>query len=536
MNTRQRYRELEDGPYDVIVVGAGTGGLTAAALLAHRGRKVLVIDQHTVPGGNGTIFTRDGWEFDVGLHYIGGCHPEGLIPSVLAGAGVEGVDYEEMDPDGYDTLVFPDLEFRVPRGIDRFRDRLIETFPAERRGIKRYVKLLRQIQGMQGTLPRPISALWTLPRSLLLLKWAKSSFGDFLASCTADERLRAVLAGQSGDYALPPSRASAMIGAGLALHYLEGAYIPKGGGQVLSDRLAESIERNGGKILLRARVSRILVENGKTRGVELESRHVGARRIEAPVVLSNADLKRTLLELVGPEHLADETLTRVASYEMAPALGMVYLRIDRDLAAEGRPRTNYWRYTSYDLETQYAEVRNGGFPEEPFVYVTVASLKDPTNPRLAPPGQTNLQVMSLAPSQPESWGVTAAEAASSAYHAKETYQKAKERFADRLLESAEAVLPGLRDQIVFQEVATPLTHTRFTGSTAGTSYGIAATPAQFLKGRPGARTEVPGLFLCGASNRAGHGIAGVILSGLLAAASIYDRNMVREVLGGQRPG
>ena len=306
--------------------------------------------------------------------------------------------------------------------------------------------------------------------------------------------------------------------------------MPKGGGQVLSDRLAESIEAHGGKILLRARVVRVLVEKGRVRGVEIESRHVGSRTVEAPVVLSNADLKRTLLELVGREHLAAATVSRVEGFEMAPALGMVYLRIDRDLAAEGYPRTNYWRYSGYDLESQYAEIREGGFPADPFVYVTIASLKDPTHPRLAPLGQTNLQVMSLAPSQPESWGVSAADVTSGAYHSKEKYLASKRRYTESLLASAEVVLPGLRDHVVFQETATPLTHTRFTGSTAGTSYGIAATPAQFLKGRPGARTEIEGLFLCGASNRAGHGIAGVMLSGLLAAASIHDRGMVREVL------
>lgn len=528
-----RYRTLEEENFDVIVVGAGLGGLTAAALLTRQGKKVLVLDQHAVAGGNATTFKRSGYEFDIGLHYIGGCQPGGPIPRILRAAGAEAVSFAELDPEGFDTLVYPDFLFRVPKGIDRFRDRLTQYFPQEANGIDRYIKLVRQVETMQRSMAKSATIFRTLPRALQLSRWASRTFKEFLDSCTDDPWLQAVLAGQHGDYALPPSRASVLAGVGLALHYLQGAYFPRGGGQVISDHLAEAIERQGGKILLMGRVQRILVDDGRVLGVELESRHVGRRTVRAPAVISNADIKRTLLELVDVKDLQSKTISRVREYEMAPALGMLYLGYQRDLRAEGHPATNFWIYPSYDYEAQYAAARRGDFSSDPFVYVSIASLKDPDHSSLAPPGVTNMQVMSLAPHQPQSWGVSPEEAQSGAYRSRPEYLAAKESFSRGLIRAACSIFPDLPERIVFQELATPLTHSRYTASTDGTSYGIAATPQQFLRRRPGTRTEIEGLYLCGANTRMGHGIGGVTMSGLFAAASIVGRSLVPEVLGGK---
>ena len=121
MPMADRLRQLDEESFDVIVVGAGIGGLVSAALLARQGRSVLVLDRHVVAGGNATIFRRRGYEFDVGLHYVGGCHEDGVLPRILRAAGAGDIVFEELDPDGFDVLVFPDLQFRIPRGIDRFR-------------------------------------------------------------------------------------------------------------------------------------------------------------------------------------------------------------------------------------------------------------------------------------------------------------------------------------------------------------------------------------------------------------------------------
>lgn len=526
-----RFRALESNSFDAVVVGAGLGGLSAAGILARRGARVLILDRHYVAGGNATIFKRRGYEFDVGLHYIGACSPRGAVPRVLRAAGAEPVEFQRMDPDGYDTLVFPDFKFRVPCGIAAFRQRLLEHFPEERRGIERFLSLIEVLVMLQNGERTASEILRMVPKAPLLLRWASSTYGAFLDSCTQNQRLKAVLAGQSGDYALPPSRAAALMGAGLVAHYVNGAYFPKGGGQVPSDHLAAAIERSGGKILLRTSARRILIERGRVVGLELENKHLGVRTVRAPVVISNADLKQTMERLVGGANLKPRTAARTREFEMAPALGVVYLGIRRDLRAEGHPNTNYWIHQSHDSEAAYAEVRRGAIPERPFAFISIASLKDPTNPRLAPAGISNLQVMGLAPSAPQAWGVTAEEVQSGAYSKSAEYARRKRLFGESLIESARAVFPAIRDEIVYSEVATPLTHGRYTSATGGTSYGIAATPAQFLWNRPSAKTEIQGLFLCGASARTGHGIVSSMVSGVVAASAVAGSRVLAEVLG-----
>ena len=132
--TRDRCKTAIPGSVDVAIVGAGPGGLTAGAYLAQHGLKVAIFDHHYVAGGCATMFTRgskaERYSFDVGLHYIGDCGPEGRIPTILRGLDLE-MDFRELDPDGFDTLVFPDLEFKIPSDIGLYRDRLASLFPKE---------------------------------------------------------------------------------------------------------------------------------------------------------------------------------------------------------------------------------------------------------------------------------------------------------------------------------------------------------------------------------------------------------------------
>lgn len=530
--------------WDVIVIGSGLGGLTCAAYLATSGKRVLVLEQGSTIGGNSQVFRRfNKYEFDVGLHYIGDCEPDGEIPTILRGVGLEGrVEFDPMDPHGFSTIVTPEFEFKVPRGWDEYLARLSERFPDERKGLTRCVRILRKIGSVvsSGDVPHnargvvrlavksPAFAIW----SMLPLTW-------LFKYCRLSEQAQATITAEAGDYATPPSRTPVAMHAAIGQHYLKaGAYYPRGGGHVIAANLLDVIQTHGGVARTQAVVERIDVVNGRVCGVTLADR----RSFTAPVVVSNADIKRTYLELVGEQHLNAATVKRVRNYRMAPALFCVYLAVDIDLRERFgatqwflMPRDDpQWRdRPATALERMYREAAAGRLDDstELPVYVTSASLKDRTSPNHAPSGHSTLELMTVAPSQPGYWGIESAEGtwADLPYSKSERYRAVKDALTERMIERALEVIPDLREHIVWQEAATPITQERYTRSTGGTSYGIELAVDQFGPRRPLPRTEIEGLFLTGASTRSGHGIVGAMSGGVATASSVLRRNLLGEV-------
>lgn len=521
--------------WDAIVVGSGLGGLGCAAYLSAAGKRTLVLEAHYVAGGNSQVFRRRhhgrGYEFDVGLHYIGECGPEGMITRILRGAGLaDRVSFRPLDSDGFSTLVFPDFTFRVPAGWDRYRARLLETFPQETGPLGRVVDTMREVAeesrllGRQGDLSAELLA--KAPR---FVEWGPRPVTELFDAHALSPQARAVLLGEQGDYAVPPSRTSVALHAGFTDHYMRGAFYPEGGGQVIAARLIEMIRAHGGMVRTHEPVARIRVERGRVAGVVLE--RTGAE-IDAPVVVSNADLKRTVYELVGEQHFAAETVERVRAYRMSIPLFIVYLGVELDLLARRLPNTNYFLWGSYDIEAIYRALEDGRIPDEDFVYVTVASLKDPANPRLAPPGYANLQIMTLVPRDYGLWNVAAGDTHGT-YHRDPEYLRRKAALAERLIGVAERVVPDLGAHIDWRETATPVTQERFTHSTGGTSYGIEFACDQMGPLRLGPRTEVPGLFLCGASTPWGHGIGSVLRGGVGTASAVLERDLMQAIVAGE---
>jgi phytoene dehydrogenase-like protein len=522
--------------WDAIVIGSGLGGLCTGAYLCAAERRTLVLEAHYVAGGNSQVFRRRigdrSYEFDVGIHYIGECGRDGLITSILHGAGLaERVVFRPLDPDGYSTLVFPDFTFRVPVGWDRYRQRLLETFPGEAAGLGQVVDVLRQVGEEGRRLQRGEfqmqDAASEAPR---FLEWGLRPVTELFSEYGLSPQASAVLLGEQATYAVRPSRTPVVVQAGISHHFLRGAYYPEGGGQVMAARLIEAIRAYGGEVRTRSPVARIRVENGRVAGVVLGKT---GQEIDAKVVVSNADLKRTILGLVGESHFAPETVKRVRSFQMATPLFCVYLGLDVDLAAQGIPNTNHFFVGTYDIEGLYDRIDSGEIPADTVAYITAATVKDPVSRHFAPKGYTNLQIMTVAPGDHEIWNVDRSPAEGGRYHRDPEYRRRKREVMDQMIATAERVLPGITGHIDWKEAASPVTQERFTRSTGGTSYGIALSTDQVGPFRMGPASEIPGLFLCGASAPSGPGIAGVMRGGVAAAGAVLEVDLLKMVLGGQ---
>ena len=516
--------------FDAVIIGSGPGGLTTAACLASAGKRVLVLERHDVAGGNTQVFRRhhgnDWYEFDVGVHYLGECGPGDIFTSVFSSLGIgDRLTFRPLDPDGFDTLLFPDFTFRVPASWEEYEARLIKQFPADAEGISNTLGVLRTVAQQSRMIFGEAREVYE--------EWATRPMAELYAESELSPQACAVLNHWSGLYAGPPSRSAVLMHAGMINHYMAGAYYPEGGGQMIAARLIQAIEACGGEVRTLSPVDHITLDQTgpapRAVGVRLDD----GTEISAPIVVSNADYLRTVNDLVGRENFS-EAVTRWAD-EAQMTLGLICVYVVVDINLDG-PNTNYFVIPNYDSEGLYETLDDGALPEEgiPFAYLALASRKDPHNPELCPPGHTNFQIMTLAPRGYQYWGLDAGPAEGGKYRRSESYRERKNDLTERLLDAAESVLGPFRDNIVHLETATPLSHERYTHSTGGTSYGFEHSPQQIGKRRPHYRTEIDGLWLVGANSVSGHGIAGAVSGGVFCAGAILDRPLIAEMVMGQQ--
>jgi phytoene dehydrogenase-like protein len=297
------HAESKRSEYDAIVIGGGVGGLTAGALLARAGRSVLLVERHDRVGGYAHSFRRGPYVFDSAVHMVGGCEPVpfaggGMIHELLSELGVrDRCQFERIDP--CYAAVYPGLTVTAPGDLEEFERLYAEEFPAERKGLREFLQEcldIRQETQRAAELGGPYEVMRRPERFPALLRYRRATLGEALDAGIESPRLKAALATLWPYLGLPPSRVSFLYFATMLMSYLaDRAYYCRGSFQRFADALALALDRNGGEVLLRSSVRRIRVEDGRVRGVVLEN----GQRIDAPVVISNADATQTVLELVG---------------------------------------------------------------------------------------------------------------------------------------------------------------------------------------------------------------------------------------------
>jgi all-trans-retinol 13,14-reductase len=518
------YRTLDaSGEFDVLVVGSGIGGLAAAALLAkHAGKRVLVLERHYTAGGYTHVFRRTGYEWDVGVHYIGDISsPRSTFGAVFNSITDGKISWEPMG-DPYDRLVIGGKPFDFASGADRFRASLKSYFPAEARAIDRYVDLVRSAARssehyfMEKALPGPLA--WIagpfLRRSFL--RYASRTTADVLGELTQNQQLIGVLTGQWGDYGLPPSQSSFGIHALVAQHYLGGAAYPVGGASRIAAAIVPVIERAGGKVLVNAEVSRILVEGNRAVGVEMSD----GRSIRVKTVISDAGAANTFGRLL-PEATAGRLGLMEKLRAIGPSLAHINLYVGLRHSDEelGLGRTNLWIYPSPDHDANVARYLSDPESPLPGAYISFPSAKDPTFGERFP-GRATIQVIVLAKYdwfarwEEQRWK-----------RRDEGYEAFKQRFTDRLLEVLYANVPQVRGKVDHAELSTPLSTRHFANYAHGELYGLAHSPARFRQRFLRPQTPIRNLFLTGQDVTV-CGVAGALAGGVLCASAILGRNLL----------
>jgi phytoene dehydrogenase-like protein len=542
---------FEDSSWDVIVIGAGLGGLSAAAYTAAAGQKTLLIERYGVIGGCSHVFRRKpGWEFDVGVHYIGDCGSSGEVPTLLRGLGLDDrIEWLELNPDGFDCIVGPDLELKVPRGWDHYLHSLIKTFPEDEKGLRRFVAIVRRI-GEAIDIGRSLSS-----KSEMLKMAAKSGIAapfilaplpTLFVACGLKPKTALMLSAQCGALATSPLAMPVGMYAGFLKHYVgEGAWYPKGGGQMLSAGFAQVITTHGGAIRTDTTVSRILIEQGKAIGVRLDSGEV----ILAKAIISDADIKRTYRDLVGYENLPKYMIRRNENWKMSWPLINTFFGIEIDLTHT--PNSNYIAIPNWDaakshlsLTQSFSRLVANAHKREPYdwardfaknqpAFIQSSTRRDPSNLHSAPKGHAAIEVQTLAPSAPHMWGIGEQQISAGEYRDNATYRDIKDIITQGLLQRVEQVYPGASSKVRISELGTPATQERYTLSSGGASFGLESRSSQFGPFRPGTHTVIAGLYLAGCSTAWGPGTLGSMVSGVFAASAVVGRDLHAEIRAGK---
>ena len=339
--------------YDVIIIGSGAGGLAAAVPLAQAGQRVLVCEQHEVPGGWTHSFTLQGYRFSPGVHYIGEVQPGGSLRRVYEGLGVsQDLEFCELNPDGYDHIYIDRERFDFPKGKGNLAARLKDRFPKESSGIDGYLNTvsgLMESASFLGRESRVEQVTGAVTHAGSLLRWVSRSGQDLLDHYFTDSVLKCVLSGQSGDHGLPPSQVSAFFHAGLTHHYFNGGYYPRGGGFAIPRAFVRALKRAGGEIRLNTMVDRILIEDGKAIGVWLAD----GTEIRSRYVISNADPEVTFGKLIGRERLSARLRKKIDSVKYSGSCLSLFFAVDMDLRAAGLDSGNNWFYDRADVDGIY---------------------------------------------------------------------------------------------------------------------------------------------------------------------------------------
>jgi all-trans-retinol 13,14-reductase len=506
--------------FDYVILGAGLGGLSAAACLTRQGYKVALLEKHYLPGGCCHTFDYGEYSFCADVHYISQCKPEQTIGQFFNYIE-RNVPFNSLDSDCIDRVIAPGIDFKIPLGWENLRDRLLTNFPEESKAINYYCDEIEKTHQEIHDLVRDMrwyNQKWSdwlkLPKYWHLFLKRTWRLQDLYDRAGLSPKLQTILAGQSGDYALPPKEIALMTHTSLVWDYSEGAYYPTHHFKHFVDEIVEAIVAGGGTIQYSTPVERILVSDRQINGVIAGGTTYHAKK----AYISDLDPKLTVELMDDPRSISQRERQRLTNYEYSASTFNIYLGLDSrfDPQRYGIGNWNIWYYPTGDLNREYQQQSEGNL-EHPWIFLSCPTMKSDRS-GMAPPGHHVLEIVTVCPYQPFK---QLQEEDPKAYKAK------KRQVYQDLMTSVRDLIPDVDSYARMKVYGTPTTSEYYLGQPEGNIYGAKLIPKQVGLNRLGYLTELSNLFLVGAS--AGYpSVPGVIGNGmdvveLITGESVWGR-------------
>jgi prolycopene isomerase len=515
--------EIEDfGSFDVIIIGAGMGGLVAGNALADKGYRVLMLEKHVTPGGLTTNFERKGFRFEVSIHLLNGCEPGGAIYEQLRKIGAHDlVEFIKVET----LMLWRDLargiDHQLPAALADYVETLVRIFPHQEQGIRgfygKYQPMAEFLFGDFKLSKEERPAFREKHADIMqdFLSLEGKSGADILDPYISDPELRDMMTILTGFFGLRYDEIDAFTFIMGDLSYRvkgEGAYYPKGGSGHLSRVLADLFEERGGTLLLSREVERVTFSDGLADGIVARKRRSGQLSARGRCIIANSDITALVRSLTPPGAFPADYVTEIEERVPCVSAVVIYAGLDIDLRERG--------ITDYEIQATWGEqssselineiARTGDYSRLPTGGATVYSNIDPT---CCPPGKSVVSAICFA--EPELFE----RALDGGRKRGKAYKELKQRITAQLLEKMARALgiPDLESHVEVVELATPVTLKRYTSHRGGSFVGWKNTPDQGAFNTISQRSPVGNLFLCGQWIFPAGGVSPVIMGGNNAA-------------------
>lgn len=459
--------------YDVIVIGAGNAGLSAAATLAIEGKRVLVLEKHNIPGGCGTSFRRGRFEFEVALHQLsqmGSPEKPGPLRQIFKEYGIESsIDWIEIE-DLYKVILPGRFELALPADKEKSIKALSKQFPEQEKQIKEYYKLVwglceeyfELLQASNNKQPKEglgfeLKKLAT--RALfgtkfpLLSQYAMKTSQEVLDELFDNKEIQLCVNAYWSFMGMPPARLPfTILAACTYLYIVDKPYYLRGGSQVMSQALTEVIHKNGGEVRFNCGAKKLILDKSKVVGVVTDN----DEEIKAKRVLSNISPIHTYINLLEPDEIPEEAVDYLKSYKVGCSAFTCFIGLDCPPEELGFKSSFNLIYPEVDVNKGFASAYELEMKQDPMV-LTCYTVDDP---QVSPKGTSVVSAVTLKYAEP--WVDLSMD----------QYYDKKFECANVLVDRITEQFPGFRDHIEEIEVATPLTHMRYLHHPGGAIYGF----------------------------------------------------------------